>query len=55
MTLSVMLCVMQDEVTFKLWEMYRYEQTRSKAVDATVYHVNCHTVLDDTCYRIEFS
>jgi len=44
----------QDEQTSKLWEMYSYEQLRSKRITASVYHINCHTVLDDTCYRIEF-
>jgi hypothetical protein len=23
-------------------------------VPLTQYHINCHTVMDDTCYRIEF-
>jgi len=50
-----MQLMVQDEATFKLWEMYRYEQSRGKPLAATVYHVNCLTVLDDTCYRMEFT
>ncbi len=43
-----------DEASLKLWEMHRYESLRGKPITAAMYHVNCHTVLDDTCYRIEF-
>jgi hypothetical protein len=55
-----------DPSTCKLWEMYAYEGSRSGVVDGapsaspaaplplSAYHLNCHTVLDDTCYRIEY-
>uniref|UniRef100_A0A7S3QMC6 Histone deacetylase interacting domain-containing protein n=1 Tax=Dunaliella tertiolecta TaxID=3047 RepID=A0A7S3QMC6_DUNTE len=50
-----MQLMVQDDQTAKLWEMYSYEQLRGKRIAASVYHINCHTILDDTCYRIEFS
>ncbi|KAF5839292.1 hypothetical protein DUNSADRAFT_1165 [Dunaliella salina] len=49
-----MQLMVQDDQTAKLWEMYTYEQLRGKRIAASVYHINCHTILDDTCYRIEF-
>lgn len=49
-----MQLMVSDDQTLKLWELYRYEHGRSQPVNNTVYLINCHTVLDDVCYRMEF-
>mmetsp|Transcript_36011 Transcript_36011/g.80148 ORF Transcript_36011/g.80148 Transcript_36011/m.80148 type:complete len:1160 (+) Transcript_36011:163-3642(+) len=52
--LNHMRLMTQDEQSMRLWELYKYEHMRSIPVHATAFHINSHTILDDTCYRIEF-
>lgn len=44
----------QDEQTAKLWEVHRYEHSRSGPANPVAYHFNSCSILDDTAYRVEF-
>ncbi|GFR40981.1 hypothetical protein Agub_g1646 [Astrephomene gubernaculifera] len=51
-----MQLMLQDDTTTKLWELYKYERSRSVPIHTTLYHVNCHAVLtDDPCFRIAYN
>ncbi|GIL73116.1 hypothetical protein Vretimale_4724 [Volvox reticuliferus] len=51
-----MQLMLQDETTTKLWELYKYERSRTVPIHTTLYHVNCHAVLtDDPCFRIAYN
>ncbi|EFJ52116.1 hypothetical protein VOLCADRAFT_120353 [Volvox carteri f. nagariensis] len=51
-----MQLMLQDETTTKLWELYKYERSRTLPIHTTLYHVNCHAVLtDDPCFRIAYN
>ncbi|GFH17943.1 HDAC_interact domain-containing protein [Haematococcus lacustris] len=44
----------QEEHSCRLWDMFSYERARRAPIAACVYHVNCHTLMEDSCFRIEF-
>lgn len=46
--------LMQDPLSIKLFEMYKYECSRSVPFDDAVYHANVHVVLhEDHCFRVQ--
>lgn len=46
--------LMQDPLACKLFDMYKYECSRSVPFDDAVYHANTHVVLhEDHCFRLQ--
>lgn len=46
--------LMQDPLSVKLFDMYKYECSRSIPFNDAVYHANVHVVLhEDHCFRLQ--
>lgn len=46
--------LMQDPLSVKLFDMYKYECSRSVPFNDAVYHANVHVVLhEDHCFRLQ--
>lgn len=46
--------LMQDPLSVKLFDMYKYECSRSTPFNDAVYHANVHVVLhEDHCFRLQ--
>ena len=46
--------LMQDPLSVKLFDMYKYECSRSITFNDAVYHANVHVVLhEDHCFRLQ--